>query len=53
MPYSASVLNIDVLEKFFIQYGESGQRGVMLGLNLAVTEVVSTVAGQAPVPVLN
>lgn len=53
VPYSALSLNIDVPEQFFVQHGESGQREVMLGLNLALAEVVSTVAGQALVPVLS
>jgi len=53
VPYSALSLNIDVPEQFFIQHGESGQREVMLGLNVAVADVVNTVVGQALVPVLS
>jgi len=53
VPYSALTLNIDVPESFFVRYGESGQREVMLGLNLAVAEVVSTMSGQVLIPVLS
>lgn len=53
LPYDALTLNVDVTERFLLSHGETGEREVMLGLQLAVADPVILEGTRLLIPVLN
>ncbi|GGO41466.1 hypothetical protein [Deinococcus humi] len=52
-PYDALTLNVDASERFLHSHGETGEREVMLGLQLAVADPVTLEGTRLLIPVLN